>query len=76
MAPSKAAAVIGCSNQHVRYLIRTGKLPATKVFITEFGPSYFVYNVKPADAQRMAKELNRSKRGYPIGRKRKLCKPT
>jgi len=66
MTPKKAAAVIGCSPQQVRTLIRNGMLRA-RMIKTDCNPGYR-YDVTSKEAQRYRDQPQG--RGYPRGRKR------
>ena len=64
ITPKQAAEVIGCSVQHVRTLIRSGKIKATK----RKTPTGHYWSITPAEARRYRdKPINQ---GYPRGKKR------
>jgi len=65
MIPNQAAAIIGCSPQQVRTLIRNGTLPATKLAIL----GGFVYEIAKKDVVRYARTPQ--KHGWPRGMPRK-----
>lgn len=75
MTPVEAAKEIGCSAQHVRALIRTGMMKATRSMIgtAPNGRVIYVYDVKIGAINRYKKEVaNRGpSRGCPLGTKRK-----
>ncbi len=64
----EAAQVIGCTIRNVHWLIKNGKIKATRKKVPEFAAG-FVYQVSPAEAAK-AKELVYS-RGWKRGRRRK-----
>ena len=67
LSPRQAAAIIGCSPQHVRTLIRAGTLPAT-TRETQSNRHGYEYRVKSADAKRY-RDVPQGK-GFPRGQKR------
>ena len=69
MTPTKAAEVIGCSPQHVRTLIRAGKLKATR----RKYPGGYYYDVTSREAKRY-RNLPLT-RGWPRGKPHKSRKP-
>ena len=68
MTTSQAAKIIGCSPQHVRTLIRQGKLRADRRASTHNQHGY-CYTIRLRDAERYRDKPQT--RGYPRGRKRK-----
>lgn len=70
MTTRKAATIIGCSQNHVRNLIRIGKLRAKK---TEPIPNSFLYTVNASDVRRYA-ATPQTRGGWPRGKKRKETK--
>lgn len=67
MSPSEAAAVIGCTTNQVRYLIRTKKLKARKKPTADNQHGY-VYEV---DARSVKSYANKPQgKGYPRGQAR------
>ncbi len=66
MTPVEAAAVIGCSPQQVRYLIRTEKLSAIRLPI----PGGFVYAIQKCEVLRYRD--NPQHGGWPRGRRYSL----
>lgn len=71
MTPTEAAQIIGCCPAHVRFLIRQGKLKATKrVVISAVKKTRSTeYTITKAEAERIRKQ--KSKRGWKRGRKRR-----
>jgi len=69
MTPKQAAELIGCSPQHVRTLIRTGKLQATRVLTPDWGSGY-IYDIQPVTAK-LYKQAKLDHGGWPRGRSRK-----
>lgn len=68
MTPSQAAAIIGCTPQQVRTLIRTGKLRARRIAAPVNRQGY-VYDITPGEARRYARKPQQG--GYPRGASRK-----
>ena len=60
MTPKQAAAVIGCSPQQVRTLIRTGVLKATKKSVTTYR-----YSISRREAERYRDK--KQTKGWPRG---------
>lgn len=69
MTPKEAAAIIGCSPQHVRTLIRQGKIKARQVSMPGFGSAGYIYYISEKEAARVAAIPQSG--GYPRGRKRR-----
>lgn len=65
MTPRQAAAVIGCTANQVRHLIRSGRIKARRIESETFG---FSYEVSPGEAERY-RDSEQSK-GFPRGAKR------
>lgn len=68
MKASQAASLIGCTTQHVRTLIRSGRLKARKV-PTDLVPTGYCYDLDDSDVRRYANEPQA--RGFPRGGSRK-----
>ena len=66
LTPTQAAAVIGCTPDNVRKMIRKGELNAVEVRI----PGGWYYAIKPADAERI-RDNPPTQRGTPRGSKRR-----
>lgn len=80
MSPSEVADLLGCSAQHVRLLIRQGKIRATPVPTPGKKALSYRYEVSLKEAirvadeyealRREAKELGKRLQGWKRGRKR------
>lgn len=68
MTTTEAAQVIGCSPGHVRYLVRAGRLRATRL-PGPYNQRGYAWDIKRADAERYRDTPQR--RGYPRGQPRK-----
>lgn len=65
----QAAVIIGCSVQHVRSLVRTNKLPATKVPLLLYrGVTQYQYQILKTEAEQFAR--HKQTVGYPRGKGR------
>ena len=72
MTPREAAELIGCSPQHVRTLVRAGKLPATRK-PTDCNQHGYRLVITRRDAQRF-RDTPRRGPGRPRGSKNKGAK--
>ena len=66
MTPKEAAAIIGCSPQQVRTLIRSGRIKATQVKC----PQGYYYNITRREAERYRDTPQ--KMGWPRGQSYEL----
>lgn len=67
LTPKEAAAVIGCSSDHVRNLIRAGKIEASKIK-SENNQHGYVWRIEMKEAKRFANE--KQSIGWPRGKTR------